>query len=209
VTVREDREVAAPAPLALAAIGTAGENLGYTVRDVRPDDGLLLMTSPMTLRGISLGYVVTVHVRALDRGSQLSVDVTPRLGSWAASSAQDALDELIQELQTVLAAPKARVRRPDVDENEAAPFGYRPPVLAAAWAFSSVAFYGLLVGGWGWIPAGAALAGALLHAEPSTARWWTVAAVALAVVSLPFGAMGELARRLARANLFWQAAAEP
>lgn len=208
MTVREERRVAGPPSMTLAAVATAGENIGFTVRGLRRDAGLVLMTSPLTLEGATLGYIVTARVREASKGSHLSIDVTPRLGSWGASAAEDALRRLVQEFQVVLEAPKARIRRPELGEAGPRPFGYRPEILAASWALLGLLVFGVGFGSWGWLMAGAAVVGAALHAEPRTDAWWSWTVTGLALLSLPFGGLGALARRLALANLYWQDTAD-
>lgn len=203
VTVREEREVDGPPAMVLAALATAGENRGYTVRDVRTDENVLLMYTGMKLRAASVGFLVTARARRRPRGSQLSVDVTPLLGSWGVEASREELDDLVQEFQAVMGAPKARIRRPDKAKPGLRPFGWTPEILAALWAISSLAIYGLGFGGWGWIPAAAGTVGAasVVFPQPSTAWRWFV--TLCAVISIPFGALGPIARRLSLTNEYW------
>lgn len=203
MTVREDREVSGPPAMILAAVATAAENLGYTVLDVRPDEGLAIATTPLTVSRVTLGYIVTARVRERPNGSLLSVDVTPRLGSWARQGAQDTLDELVREFQAVVQAPKARVRSPDTARSGERPFGFWPEILALAWAVLSIGTYGLLIGSWGWIPAAAGGLGALMVARPTVDEWWSWVITGLAFLSLPFGILGALARRMLVATQLW------
>lgn len=203
MTVREEREVDGPPAKVLAALATAGENRGYTVRDVRTDENVLLMYTGVTLRAASLGFVVSARARRRPRGSQLSVDVTPLLGSWAVEASREELDRLVQEFQAVMGAPKARIRRPEKAKPGLRPFGWTPEILAALWAVSSLAIYGLGFGGWAWIPAVAGTVGAaaVVFPQPSTPLRWFV--ILCAVASIPFGVLGAIARRLSLTNEFW------
>lgn len=209
MTVREDRELPGPPAKALAALATAGENLGYSVRDVRADKGLLLMSSGPKIAGASLGFLVAARVRRLRDGSLLSIDVTPVLGSWAVHSAREALDELVREFQAVMAAPKARIRSPEKARPGHRPFGYTPEILALVWAGLTVSIYGLGFGGWGWAPAALSLVGAGAIFRPLPDAWWSWTITAVALLTLPFGALGAIARRLALANHYWQGTLAP
>lgn len=209
MSVREDREVAAPPAKTLAGITTAGENRGYTTLDVRPQEKLLLMVSPLSMRGFSLGFIITARVQPQAQGSLLSVDVTPRLGSWALESARDELLDLVREFQAVLAAPKARIRAPQKKNPGSRPFGYKPELLAVLWGLSSLAGYGLLIGGWGWVPAVLGVMGAFMLSSVRVEPWWVRAVSVAAVASLPFGLLGLIARRLATATVYWKNSLEP
>lgn len=204
MSVREDREVAAPPAKTLAGITTAGENRGYTILDVRLKEELLLMVSPLSMRGFSFGFIITARVQPRPQGSILSVDVTPRLGSWALESARDELHELVREFQAVLSAPKARIRAPQKKRPGPRPFGFKPELLAVLWGVSSVAIYGLLIGGWGWIPAVSGVMGAFMLSTVRLETWWLRAVSVAAVASLPFGLLGLIARRLATVTAYWR-----
>lgn len=204
MTVRQDREIDGPPSKALAALATAGENLGYTVRDVRTDPKMVLMSSGVTLSGASFGFLVTGRARRRRRGSLLSIDVTPVLGSWAVHSASERLDQLVREFQAVLSAPKARIRAPEKKRPGSRPFGYIPEVLAAAWALLALLVYGFGFGGWLWLPAAGSVGGAAMVAKPRTEAWWSWTVVGLSLLSLPFGLFGAIARRLALANTYWE-----
>lgn len=204
VTVREDREVSGPPSMALAALATAGENLGYAVRDVRKESGLLLMSSWPRMTGATLGFLVTARVRRRRQGSLLSVDVTPVLGSWAVHSAREELNRLIREYQVVLEAPKARIRPPEKRSPGGRPFGYLPEILAGAWGVLTVLVYGVGIGGWWWTVAAASVAGAVMIANPLTEDWWSWTVTGLVLLSLPFSVLGAVARRLALAGTYWQ-----
>lgn len=189
----------------LAALATSGENLGYTVLDVRPKSGLLLMASSWKLTGLSLGFISTARIQGKARGSSLSVDVTPRLGFWSTPKARNELDALLQEFQTVLDAPRARIRGPKKKRPGERPLGFLPEILASVWAVLSILVYGLMIGGWGWVPALAGAAGGgLLFASRSDA-WWNWLVTGLGVLSLPFGAIGFIARRLSLVAVYWEA----
>lgn len=203
MTVREEREVDGPPAKTLAALATAGENRGYTVRDVRADENVLLMYTGLKLRAASLGFLVTARARRRPRGTQLSLDVTPLLGAWAVEASREELDRLVQEFQAVMSAPKARIRRPKKAKPGLRPFGWTPEILAVSWAVSSLVVFGLGFGGWAWILAVAATIGAaaVIFPEPSTPLRWLVTSCALA--SLPFGVLGAIGRRLSLANEYW------
>lgn len=209
MTVREDRDVDGPPAMALAALATAGENLGYAVRDVRTEDRALLMSRGPTLKGASLGFLITARARPHRSGSRLSVDVTPILGSWAMGSAQEELDDLVREFQAVVSAPKARIRRPEKTSPGPRPFGYQPVLWSFGWGLLSLLVYGVLVGGWFWIPAGAGSLGALMALQPRTERWWNWIVTGLAIGSIPFGALGAVGRRLALTNHLWEEMGRP
>lgn len=209
MSVREDREVAEPPAKVLAAMATAGENQGYKVLDVRPKERLLLMGSSVTLKGFSFGFIVNVRVVPRRRGSRLSIDVTPRLGSWALESSNEELHSLVREFQAVLAAPKARIRSPKKVRPGVSPFGFYPEIFAVLWGLSSLVVYGFLVGGFGWIPAVFGVAGAFMIASPRLEPWWEWGVTAAGVASLPFGLLGLMARRMATASAYWKSLIEP
>lgn len=209
MTVREDREVRAPPAKTLAALATAGENLGFTVRDARARPGLLLMTTKPSLKGASLGFIITARARRFNQGTRLGVDATPVLGSWARKSADNVLDELIQEFQAVMGAPKARIRRPKRAAQGHLPFGRAPLALGVIWAASSVILYGLVGGGWWWIPAVLGGIGGLMLTKPQPEPWWSQTITLLAILSFPFGLLGSIARKQGRANELWRRTLEP
>lgn len=209
MTVREDREVRAPPAKTLAALATAGENLGYTVRDVRARPGLLLMTTTPSLKGASFGFIIVARARRFNEGTRLAVDATPVLGPWARKSADGTLDDLIHEFQAVMGAPKARIRRPKRAAKGSRPFGRAPLALGLTWAASSVVFFGLVGGGWWWIPAVLGGIGGLMLAKPQPEPWWSQTTTLLAILSIPFGLLGLVARKLGRTNELWQRTLEP
>lgn len=209
MTVREDREVRAPPAKTLAALATAGENLGYTVRDVRVTPGLLIMTTSPSLKGASLGFIITARARRFNRGTRLAVDATPVLGGWARKSADQALDDLIHEFQAVMSAPKARIRRPRLAGKGSSPFGRAPLAFGLMWAASAVVFYGVVGGGWWWIPAALGGIGGLLLLRPQPEPWWSQTATLLGILSFPFGLLGLVARKLARTNQLWEETVAP
>lgn len=209
MTLRAERRLDASPAKALAALATAAESQGYTVRDVDTGQRLLLLRSRPRLRAASLGFIVSAKARRSKRGCLLAVDLTPVLGSWAISSGQAALDDLLEEFQLVLSAPRARIRPPKRVSPGTRPFGYQPEVLGVLWVLSTLVVYGLVLGGWFWLPVAAAAAGAGLLLAPRTEGWWNHVLTGLAVVSLPFGVLGAAARRLARANLLWAETINP
>lgn len=209
VTVREDREVRAPPAKTLAALATAGENLGFTVRDVRAGPGLLLMTTKPSLKGASLGFIITARAQRFNRGTRLGVDTTPVLGAWARKSADGVLDDLIQEFQAVMGAPKARIRRPKRAAQGDLPFGRAPLVLGLFWAASALVLYGLVGGGWWWIPAVLGGIGGVMLVKPQPEPWWSQTVTLLGVLSFPFGLLGLIARKQARTNELWRQTIEP
>ncbi len=209
MTVREDREVRAPPAKALAALATAGENLGFTVRDVRVRPGLLLMTTRPSLKGAAFGFIITARARRFNEGTRLGVDATPVLGAWARKSADKALDDLIHEFQAVMGAPKARIRRPDRKAKGLLPFGRAPIALGLMWGASALVFYGLVAGGWWWIPGGLGGLGGAMVLKPQPEPWWSQTVTLLAFLSLPFGLLGLIARKLARTNRLWRDTVEP
>ncbi len=209
MTVREDREVRAPPAKTLAALATAGENLGFTVRDVRARPGLLLMTTKPSLKGASLGFIITARARRFNEGTRLGVDATPILGAWARQSADNVLDGLIQEFQAVMGAPKARIRRPQRAAEGDLPFGRAPLMLGLFWAAGAVVLYGLVGGGWWWIPAVLGGTGGLMLIKPQAEPWWNQTITLLGVLSFPLGVLGLVARKQARANELWRQTLEP
>lgn len=204
MTVQDEREVRAPPAMVLAALGTAGENLGWKVRDVRAREGLLLMSTGLSLRGASLGFIVTARARRFNQVTKLTLDATPLVGSWALKSADATVQALIREFQLVMSAPQARIRRPERASPGGAPFGALPQVLGVVWALLTGVLFGLAGGGWFWVPALAGILGGGLLLVPRTSAWWSRSLTVLALVSLPFGLIGAIARRMARANALWQ-----
>ncbi|MDX1611402.1 MAG: hypothetical protein R3185_03470 [Candidatus Thermoplasmatota archaeon] len=208
MTVREDREVAAPPAMTLAALATAGENLGHRVRDVRTKPGILLMTAPMRIRGASSGFIVTARARRFNQGTRLGIDVTPLVGSWARRSADQVLSDLTREFQRVMQPPHARIRKPK-RTNPGAPFGGAPRWWSLLWAAVSLVVFGLMLGGFFWVPAAAGVLGSVLLWFPQDTRWWNRTVTVLALLTLPGGLVGMAARRMARANLLWRRSVTP
>lgn len=203
VSVREDRTLGVSPTKALAALATAGENLGFIVQDIRVEQGIILMSSPLSVSGFSFGFIATARIKEEDKGSQLSIDLTPRFGFWSLNRARNELDELLQEFQTVLDAPHARIRAPTKNRPGARPFGFVPEILGVLWAVLTLAFYGVLLGGWWWLFVLPGIVGAGLILESRAEPWWTWTVTGLGLMSLPFGVLGLIARRLALANQYW------
>lgn len=210
MSIRRTVEIEAPPAKALAALATAGENLEYTVRRIDRELGLALLASPWTREAASFGYILTGVVTSVEPPVvTLQVEVTPRMGFWALKGSAEQADEVLEELERVLQAPKARIRAPQQAGQKDRPFGYRPEVAGALWAVGSLVVYGLGVGGGWWGPAGAGLLGGLLLAVPSRSSLWTVAIIVLGVASIPFGLLGLSFRREALAQSLWRNAKAP
>lgn len=205
VSVRRTLEVEEPPAKTLAALATAAENLGYEVRRVDLDHGVAVAASPWTREAASLGFILTAWVRAPQPPTTLvELDVTPRLGSWAVKGAKDRVQEIRRELHHVLQAPKARIRRPSQAGRPDRPFGFRPEIAGSLWALSSLAVYGVLVGGLWWIPAVVGFLGGALLAYPWGSRAWALAVALAGTLSLPFGALGLVYRREGLAHAYWR-----
>lgn len=206
MSIRRRLELDQPPAKVLAALATAGENLGYTVRRADPSLGIVVMTSPWTREAVSFGYIATGSVERSGASTRVDVDLTPRVGFWALKGSAEQADELVEELRNVLKAPKARIRRPSQAGRPERPFGYRPEIAAALWALASLVVFGVLVGGLWWIAAGAGLVGGLLLAMPTEGRRWSWPVTIAGLLSLPFGLIGIGLRREALAQAYWQTA---
>jgi hypothetical protein len=204
VSVRRTDQVAGPPTKALAALCTAGENLGYTVRCVDADRGVVVMTGPITAQALSFGYIATAFVERADAGSKLHLDITPRLGFWALGGAGDEGTELVNETRNVLQAPKARIRRPEIADPSDRPFGYRPQALGLAWTLLSWFVYAVGFGGILLASGIAGTIGGLLLIYPLSNRAWNGLLTGLALLSFPFGILGAIGRHKGRTQALWR-----
>lgn len=206
MSIRRTLSIDQPPAKVLAALATAGENLEYTVRRADPSLGVVVMTSPWTREAVSFGYIATGRVERGSPKTRVEIDVTPRVGFWALRGSASQADALLEELRSVLKAPKARIRRPSQAGRPGRPFGYRPEIAGAIWALASLLVFGLLVGGGWWLAAGAGIVGGLLLAFPRGGRAWSVPVTIAGVLSIPFGILGLALRREALAQAYWQQA---
>lgn len=205
MSVRRSVTLQEPPPKVLAALATAGENLGYDVRRADSSHGLIVMTSPWTWAAASLGFVATASLETDAPEVRVELDVTARLGFWSLKSSGRQATDLVQEMGSVLQAPQARIRRPEQTGSAERPFGVKPEIAGGLWGLSTLLVYGLLVGGNWWVPALAGAVGGLLLALPHPSRTWSLAVLVLGLISFPFGFIGLSLRREALAQAYWRA----